>query len=109
MTVIEHYENIPMQYTEIFKFLKNENFQQTIFDIFSYFSIKHRLLIQIRTASHLGEVVLTSTHYPQSVFWSKNKKNRYTPVNPIFFYIKVGYEEVYISQTCFPDEFFAAA
>ena len=25
-----------------------------------------------------------SNEYPQSMFWSKNKKNRYTPANPIF-------------------------
>ena len=25
-----------------------------------------------------------SNEYPQSVFWSKNKKNRYTPANPSF-------------------------
>ena len=42
--------------------------------------------------------------YPQSMFWSKNKKNRYTPRIPRFFYIKVGYKGVYISRTCFPDE-----
>ena len=32
-----------------------------------------------------------SNEYPQSMFWSKNKKNRYTPETP-FFYINVGYE-----------------
>ena len=26
-----------------------------------------------------------SNEYPQSLFWSKNKKNRYIPVNPSFF------------------------
>ena len=25
-----------------------------------------------------------SNEYPQYMFWSKNKKNRYTPANPIF-------------------------
>ena len=25
-----------------------------------------------------------SNEYPQSMFWSKNKKNMYTPVNPSF-------------------------
>ena len=45
-----------------------------------------------------------SNKYPQSMFLSKNKKNRYTPTNPIFFYIKVGFKWVYISGTCFPDE-----
>ena len=32
----------------------------------------------------------SSNEYPQSMFWSKNKKNRYTPVYPIFCYIKSG-------------------
>ena len=40
--------------------------------------------------------------YPQSMFWVKNKKNRYTPANPSFAYIKVGFKGVYISQNCFP-------
>ena len=33
----------------------------------------------------------------------QNKKIRYTPANPVFFYIKVGFKRVYISWTCFPD------
>ena len=37
------------------------------------------------------------------MFWSKNKKNRYTPANPSFFYIKVGFKGVFIARTCFPD------
>ena len=45
-----------------------------------------------------------SNVYPQSMFWSKNKKNRYTPAHPGFFYIKVGYKGVFISRTCFPDD-----
>ena len=42
-----------------------------------------------------------SKEYPQSMFWIKNKKKRYTPVNPSF--IKVGFKEVFITRTCFPD------
>ena len=39
------------------------------------------------------------------MFWSKNKKNRYTPAHPSFsIYIKVGFKGVYIARTCFPDE-----
>ena len=30
-----HYENLPMQYTEIFKVIKNENFHNKIVAIFS--------------------------------------------------------------------------
>ena len=44
-----------------------------------------------------------SNEYPQSMFWSKNKKNRYNPAYPSFCYIKVGYKGVNISRTCFPD------
>ena len=32
-----------------------------------------------------------SNEYPQFMFWSKNKKNRYTPPYPSFANIKVGY------------------
>ena len=42
--------------------------------------------------------------YPQSVFWSKNKKNRYSPAYPSFSYIQVGCEGLHIARTCFPDE-----
>ena len=45
-----------------------------------------------------------SNEYPQSMFWSKNKKNRYTPAYPSFAYIKVGFRGVNIARTCFPDE-----
>ena len=43
-----------------------------------------------------------SNGYPQCMFCSKNKKNRYTPANPRFS-IKVGFKGVYFSWTCFPD------
>ena len=33
-----HYENMPMQYTEIFKVVKNEKFQQKFFNIFLIFA-----------------------------------------------------------------------
>ena len=44
-----HYENMPMQYTEICKVVKNENFRGIIFNIFLIF------------AQNI-EAVLTSTH-----------------------------------------------
>ena len=34
------------------------------------------------------------------MFWTKNKKNRYVPQ---FYYVKVGYNGVFIAWTCFPD------
>ena len=44
-----------------------------------------------------------SNEYPQSMFRSKTKKNRYTPCIPQFCYIKVGFKGVYITRTCFRD------
>ena len=38
-----------------------------------------------------------SNEYQQSMFWNKNKKNRNTPANPNFHFVKVGYKGVYIS------------
>ena len=42
--------------------------------------------------------------YPQSMFWSKNKKKRFTPANPSFAIKKVGFKGVNITRTRFPDE-----
>ena len=74
-----HNENMPMQYTEIFKAIKNENFQQKNFDSFLIFA-KNRDCGYSLEPPHRGG----SNEYPQSMFWSKNKKNRYTPVYPSF-------------------------
>ena len=37
------------------------------------------------------------------MFWSKHKKNEY-PCQPQFYYIKVGCNGIYITRTCYPDE-----
>ena len=77
----EHYENMPMQYTEIFKVVKNENFHQKKIDIFLIFAQNidcgHTL-----EPSHRGG----SNEYPQSMFWGKNKKNRYSWHTPVLLY-----------------------
>ena len=36
--------------------------------------------------------------YPQSMFWSKNKKKVY-PCKPQFYYIKVGCKGVFVTRT----------
>ena len=36
-------------------------------------------------------------------FGAKNKKNMYTPTNPSFAIVKVGFKGVYITRTCFRD------
>ena len=74
------FADMPVQYTVIFKIVKNENFQWIFFYIFLIFAPKHRLWVHVRTASARGG----SNEYPQSMFWSKNKKNRYTPAYPSF-------------------------
>ena len=83
------YENVPS--IDFSYFEKCENFQK-MFDSFLIFAPKHRLCVLVRTAS--------------SMFWSKNKKNRYTPTYdvPQFSYIKAGFKGVYISWTCIPDK-----
>ena len=45
-----------------------------------------------------------SNEYPQSMFWSKNKKKNVYPSKPHFFYIKVGCKGVFITRTCYPDD-----
>ena len=74
-----HYENLPMQYTEIFKVVKNEIFHQKNLDIFLIFAQNIDCGYTLEPPRRGG-----SNEYPQSMFWSKNKKNRYTPANPSF-------------------------
>ena len=46
--------------------------------------------------------MLEPPQYPQSMFWSKNKKKVY-PWKPQFYYIKEGCTGVYITRTCLHD------
>ena len=57
---------------------KNENFHRKIFDIFLIFAqnIDCGYTLEPRRGG--------SNEYPQSMFWNKNKKNRYIPVYPSF-------------------------
>ena len=77
--MINHYENLPMQYTEIFSVVKIENFQQTNFDIFLIFAQNIDCGYTLEPPRRGG-----SYEYPQSMFWSKNKKNSHTPAYPSF-------------------------
>ena len=44
-----------------------------------------------------------SNEYPQSLFWTINKKNKIgIPCIPQFYYIKVVFKRVFIALTCFP-------
>ena len=86
-----------MIYSNFFR-SKIDNFQRKIFDIFLIFALNIDCGYTLEPPQRGS-----SNEYPQSMFWSKNKKNRYTPANPSFFYIKVGFKGVYITRTCFHD------
>ena len=79
--------------------LKIENFIRKALIVFLF--LLDCAWVHIRTPHRSG-----SNEYPQSMFGSKTKKNRYAPAFPSFFYIKVGYVGVYFSWTCFPDDYF---
>ena len=61
------------------KGLKIENFQLKNFDIFLIFAQNIDCGYTLEPPRRGG-----SNEYPQSMFWSKNKKNRYTPTYPSF-------------------------
>ena len=59
--------------------LKIEHFQLKKFDIFLIFAQNIDCGYSLEPPRRGG-----SNEYPQSMFWSKNKKNRYTPAYPTF-------------------------
>ena len=68
-----------MQQTETFKIVKNENFQWKFLDIFLIFAQNIDFGYTLEPPRRGG-----SNEYPQTMFWSKNKKNRYTTAYPSF-------------------------
>ena len=74
-----HYANMSVQYTAIFHGCKNDNFQMKNFDIFLIFAQNIDCGYSLEPPQRGG-----SNEYRQSMFWSKNKKNMYTRVNPTF-------------------------
>ena len=73
------YENLPMQYTEKRIGSKKRNFNWKNFDIYHIFAQNIDCGYSLEPPRRGG-----SNEYPQSLFWSKNKKNRYTPAYPSF-------------------------
>ena len=65
-------------YKKFFGF-KNENFHRQKVDIFLIFAQNIDCGYTLEPPRRGG-----SNEYPQSMFWSKNKKNMYTPANPSF-------------------------
>ena len=74
-----HYANMSVQYTAIFHGCKYDKFQMIFFYIFLIFAKNIDCGYTLEPPQRGG-----SNEYPQSMFWSKNKKNMYTRVNPTF-------------------------
>ena len=72
---------MPMQQTDIFLALKIENFQWKNVDIFLIFAQNIDCGYTLEPPHRGG-----SNEYPQSMFWSKNKKNEFTPPTPVLLY-----------------------
>ena len=70
----------PCNFTEIFKAVKNENFQWKFLDIFLIFAQNIDCGYMLVPPWRGGP-----NEYPQSMFWSKNKKNRF-----VFFLYNSG-------------------
>ena len=69
----------PCYIQRFFKVIKNENFQKKNLDIFLIFAQNIDCGYTLEPPRRGGSNV-----YPQSMFWSKNKKNRYSPMYPSF-------------------------
>ena len=85
-----HYENTPIQYIENFT-SKNWEFFQIKTMIFFIFLLKTYCGYSLEPHRRGG-----SNEYPQSMFWTKIRQIMFTPVNPNFDYIKVGFKGVKI-------------
>ena len=71
---------MPMQYTEfVFLIEKNLKFHLEIFDMFNIFAQNIDCGYTLEPHRRGG-----SNEYPLSMFWSKNKKNRYNLAYPSF-------------------------
>ena len=73
-----------MQHTDIFKVVKKKT-KIFSFDIFLVFSQNIDCGYTLEQSRRGGY-----NEYPQSMFWSKNKKNRYTPAFPALLYKSGG-------------------
>ena len=86
-----------MQYTENVFGYKNENFDWKNFDIFLIFAQNINCGYTLEPPRRGG-----SNEKPQCMFWSNNKKNRYTTAYPLLH--KVGFRGVFNAWRCFPDD-----
>ena len=81
---VSHYENFSMQYTD-FVHVTNIKFHPKHFNIFDLFAQNINRGCRLEPPRRGG-----FKEYPKSMFWIKNKKNRYTLVNPSFNISKWG-------------------
>ena len=72
-------------YTDFLSCKNRKKNQKKIFDIFLIFAQNIDCGYTLEPPRRGG-----SNEYPQSMFWSKNKKNRYTPAYPSFAIYKCG-------------------
>ena len=70
---------------------KTEKFQKKNSDIFQFFAQNIGCGYPLEPPRRDG-----SNEYPQSMFFSRNKKNNVYPCIPQFYYIKVGFKGVKI-------------
>ena len=84
-----HYENTPIQIYGKFQLQKTENFQIKNSDIFYTSAQNIDCGYSLEPPWRGG-----SNEYPQSMFFSRNKKIMYTPCKPQFYYIKMGFKGV---------------
>ena len=86
-----HYENTPIQTHCKFYHRKYENIKMKNCDIFLIFAQNIDCGYSLEPPQRGG-----SNEYPQSMFSTRNKKNKVCPCKPQFYYIKVGFKGVRI-------------
>ena len=84
-----------MQYRENFRSNAKEKGN---FDIFNMFAQNIDCGYTLEPPRQGG-----SNEYPQSMSWIKNKKKNVYRCIARFNYIKVGYEGIYVTRTCYSD------
>ena len=82
-----HYENMPIQIYWKFHHQKTQNFSDKNSVIFHISSQNIDCGYSLEPPRRGG-----SNEYPQSMFLSRNKKNKVYPCKPQFYYIKVGFK-----------------
>ena len=86
-----HYENTPIQIYRKFHLQKLKIFIQKCQILFIFLLKNIDFGYSLEPPRRGG-----SNEYPQSMFLSKNKKNKVYPCKPQFYYIKVGFKGVEI-------------